>query len=197
MTMEQYLIIHILNQNFMNTEIRHMIVSSGRRIIAAALVLWYFTGLSFSQSTVSSFKDTKNQGEWWYPLLKKHNIDPSRFTFGSNLKPAADNVGGYTALELGDGASMVDSVMTIKKPVFIIMGDKDEYSIVKAESADHALSLRKITFTRGTVETFKFNSTDVSAVRNMTFDMLQIDTKTKRAIVKGIVGEAFTSQPHK
>ena len=64
---------------------------------------------------MSFLTDSKYETEWWYPLIKKHNIDPNQYTFGSNLKPDSSDPTGYTALELGKGAFIYDTILTIKE----------------------------------------------------------------------------------
>lgn len=172
----------------MITEIRPSLISFSRKTVTVILFLCIWTGVTFGQKNVSFLSDSKYENEWWYPLIKKHNIDPNQFTFGSNLKPASSDPAGYTALELGKGAYINDTILTIKDPIFIIKENDGEYNIVIAKSATHDLRISQINWENGKMESFKFKTDVINPIQSISFAELQIDTKTKRAIVKNVSG---------
>jgi len=172
----------------MITEIRPSLISFSRKTVTIILFLCFATVFTFGQKNVSFLSDSKYEKEWWYPLINKHNIDPTQFTFGSNLKPASINPTGYTALELGKGAYINDTILTIKDPIFIIKENDEEYNIVIAKSAAHNLRISQINWENGKMESFRFNNNEINPIQSISFDELQIDIKTKRTIVKSVSG---------
>jgi len=172
----------------MITEIRPSLISFSRKIVTVILFLCFGSTFTFSQKNVSFLNDSKYENEWWYPLIKKHNIDPNQFTFGSNLKPASSDPKGYTALELGKGAYMNDTIITIKDPIFIIKENEEEYNLIAAKSATHDLRISQIKWENGKMESFKFKTIEIKPTQSMSFAELQIDTKTKKALIKSISG---------
>ncbi|MBK7132438.1 MAG: hypothetical protein IPH69_06320 [Bacteroidales bacterium] len=157
------------------------------RYILFLLSLFVFN-FSNGQETKLSFTDSRFANEWWYPLIEKHNIDAAQFTFWSNLKPAADDPKGYTALELGTGASIKDTVITINDPVFIIKDNDDGYSFITAKTATHNLKISRIDWKNGRMKYYKIKSDEAEPVQNMTFDDLSYETRTKRMMAKKVKG---------
>lgn len=140
------------------------------------------------QDKITSLTDSKFEKEWWYPLIKKHNIDASGFTFWSSLKPSTHDTKGYTALELGTGAFIKDSILTISDPVFIIRENADDYYIVAAKSASHNLKITRINWENGNIESFLFDSDEPVPTQSFTFSDLSLEPKTKKMIAKKISG---------
>jgi hypothetical protein len=167
----------------MSTEIRPALTSVSRKTVSVILFLCFVTGFTFGQKNVSFLTDSKYENEWWFPLIKKHNIDPSQFTFGSNIKPASSNPKGYTALELGKGAYINDTILTIKDPIFIIKENDEEYNIFIAEFATHDLRISQINYENGKMESFNYKTIEIKPINSISFDGLQFDTKTKMAII--------------
>jgi len=173
----------------MSTKIRPSLISVSSKTVSVILFLCFIPGFTFGQKNVSFLTDSRFENEWWFPLIKKHNIDPSLFTFGSNFKPASSNTKGYTALELGKGAYINDTILTIKDPIFIIKENDEEYNIFMAESATHDLRISQINYENGKMESFKYKTSEIKPNISISFDELQFDTKTTRAkIIRYVSG---------
>jgi hypothetical protein len=162
-----------------------------RKIVAVILFSCIGSAFTFSQENKSLFSDSKYENEWWFPLIKKHNIDPKQFTFWSNIKSESGNATGYTALELGKDAFINDTILTIKDPIFIIKENEEEYNLVIAESASHDLRISQIKWENGKVESFKFKATLLRPTQSLAFGELQMDTKTKKTLIKMIRGVVY------
>lgn len=159
-----------------------------RKTFIITLLFCFGIGISYGQDKITSLTDSKFEKEWWYPLIKKHNIDASGFTFWSSLKPSTDDPKGYTALELGTGAIIKDSILTIKDPVFIVRENADDYYIVAAKSASHNFQLARINWENGTIESFLFITEEPVPTQSFTFSELSLDPKTRRMKAKKISG---------
>jgi hypothetical protein len=164
-------------------------ISIIRKTIVINLFLWFIITCVLSQDNKPSFTDSKYENEWWFSLIKKHNIDPNKFTFWGNIKPASSDPKGYTALELGEGSFIKDNILIIRNPVFLIKENEEEYNIVSAISASHKLrGLSEIEWDNGKIESFKFKTLKVDPTRSLLFDTLTMDTKTKRSTIKSVSG---------
>jgi hypothetical protein len=172
----------------MSTKKRSSGILLSIRIVFVTILLFIGIAISSGQEKKISLTDSRFEKEWWYPLIKKHNIDASQFTFWSSLKPSSEDSKGYTALELGTGADIKDTVLTIKDPVFIIRESEDDYYIVVAESAVHNLKLSQISWENGKLESFLFKSEEPVPIQSFTFNDLSLDPKTRRMIVKNLSG---------
>ena len=63
-----------------------------------------------------------------------------------------------------------------------------EYNIVIAKSATHDLKISQINWENGKMESYKFLTNEIKPLQSISFDELQFDIKTKRAIVKNVTG---------
>jgi hypothetical protein len=158
------------------------------RIVFVTLLLCLGIAFSYSQETKLSFTDTRFADEWWFPLIEKHNIDAAQFTFWSSLKPASDDPKGYTALELGTGASIEDTVLTINDAVFIIRDNDDGYTLITAKTASHNLKISRINWKDGKMRYFKIQTDESEPIQNMSFDDLSYETRTKKMVAKKVKG---------
>lgn len=159
-----------------------------RRIVSVTLSLYFGIAISSGQDKNTSFTDTQYEKEWWYPLIKKHNISAAQFTYWSSLRSSSEDSKEYIALELGTGADIKDKVLTIKDPVFIIRESEDDYYIVSAKSASHNLKISQISWENGKMESFLFKSEEPVPTQSFTFNELSLDPKTKRMIAKKVTG---------
>lgn len=159
-----------------------------KRIVSVTLSLYFGIAFSYGQEKKSVFTDSQFELEWWYPLIKKHNIDAAQFTYWSSLRSSSEDSKGYTALELGTGADIKDKVLTIKDPVFIIRESEDDYYIVVAKSASHNLIIGQIRWENGKLESFLFKSNEPVPTQSFTFNDLSLDPKNRRMIAKKISG---------
>jgi hypothetical protein len=153
-------------------------------ILSTILCLLLGNVFTYGQDKVSFLTDPKHVTEWWFPLIKKHNIDPTQFTFGSNLKPDSSDPNGYIALELGGTPNLKDTILTIKDPVFIIKENEETYMIVTAKTAIHLKD--QIKWEDGKIEQYKFNSSDLKPSQSFSFIELQMNPRTKQVVIKNI-----------
>jgi hypothetical protein len=156
-------------------------------LIFVTLLLFLGITVSYGQESKLLFTNSRFAGEWWYPLIEKHNIDASQFTFWSSYKPATDDPKGYTALELGTGATVKDKVLTINDVVFIIRDD-DGYSFITAKTATHNLKINRIDWKNGSMKYFKTSQDEAEPVQSMSFEDLSYETRTKRMVAKKVKG---------
>ena len=154
------------------------------RIVVVILILFLGIAASYGQESKLLFTDSRFAGEWWYPLIKKHNIDASQFTFWSNIKPATGDPKGYTALELGTGASISDTLLTINDPVFIIRDNDEGYTLITAKTATHNLKIGRIDWKNGRMQYFKTKPYEAEPVQSMSFEDLSYETRTKKMVAK-------------
>lgn len=156
------------------------------KIPAVILLLFVGSALASGQDKISFLTDPRYETEWWFPLIKKHNIDPNQFSFGGNLKPGANEPDEYTALELGGTAFINNKIITINDAAFFIKEKDDTYNLITAKSASHDLVDGKIRFECGKIEEYKFKSSELSPVRSSSFIKLQMDPATKEIVITGI-----------
>jgi hypothetical protein len=158
------------------------------RIVVVILLLFLGIEVSFGQESKLLFTDSRFDSEWWYPLIEKHNIDASQFTFWSNIKPAKGDTKGYTALELGTGASISDTLLTINDPVFIIRDNDKGYTLITAKTATHNLKISRIDWKNGRMQYFKTKPDEAEPVQSMSFEDLSYETRTKKMVAKKVKG---------
>lgn len=158
------------------------------RIVFVTLLLCLGITFSFGQDKITSLTDKQFEKEWWYPLIKKHNINASGFTYWSSLKPSPGDQKGYTALEMGTGAIIKDTILTINDPVFIVRESEHDYYIVSAKSASHNYKITRINWEDGNLESFLFVSEEPVPTQSFTFSDLSLEPKTKKMIAKKISG---------
>jgi hypothetical protein len=139
------------------------------------------------QDKITSLTDRQYEKEWWFHLIEKHNINAALYTYRSNIKPATDDPKGYTALELGTGATVKDKVLTINDVVFIIRDD-DGYSFITAKTATHNLKINRIDWKNGSMKYFKTSQDETEPVQSMTFDDLSYETRTKKMVARKVKG---------
>ncbi len=157
------------------------------RILFVNILLLLGNGVSYGQESKLSFTDSRFANEWWYPLIEKHNISAGQFTFWSNIKPAENDPKGYTALQLGAGAFIKDTILTINDAVFIIK-DNDGYSFITAKSASHNLKISRIDWKNGRMQYFKTKPDEAEPVQSMSFEDLSYETRTKKMVAKKVKG---------
>jgi hypothetical protein len=168
----------------MTTKNKPLINAQSSKTIAVLLLFCLSSVTTFCQEEKSSFGDSKYENEWWFPLIKKHQIDPTLFSSWGNIKPESNTTTGFTALELGKGAYVNDTSLIIKDPIFIIKENEEEYNLVFAKSASHNLRNSQIIWKNGKIETYKFNTKAVIPTLSYSFDELKMDTKTNKVLVK-------------
>jgi len=119
-----------------------------RKIAAISLFLILSVTLTFSQEFKQNDSMMNYQNEWWYPILKKHNLEPSGFNNFDKI------------FEMGTKNSINNKIVTLENAFFLIKPLGDEYVIIKSPLAYHNLDKNTIEGDEGTMETFKINSGD-------------------------------------
>lgn len=153
------------------------------RKLSSVLLFFMMTAtLTFSQDTLTINKPEPSgnfENEWWFPLLRKHNIDLKHYTYFGNYKPGQGDSTGQTALELGCNASINKKLFTLKEPVFIIRENDDTYTLITAEFASLDMANSRKIWIKGKIEGFKFKTMDLNPTQSLTYDTLSMDSKTK------------------
>jgi beta-lactamase regulating signal transducer with metallopeptidase domain len=102
----------------------------------------------------------KFKNEWWYPILKKHNVEPSGF---NNFEKV---------FEMGSTNSIKDRVVTLENAFILLRIDANEYGIIKSPLAYHDLDKNIIECDEGTIIYYEFNSVDINPRLKITFNKL-------------------------
>ena len=112
----------------------------------AAIQLFFFVTvtLTFSQELKNNTFDIQN--EWWYPLLIKHNVNPSGYNNFKNI------------FEMGETNSIVDGVCTLTNAFMIIKDSVDNYMIIESPLIIHDLNNEIIKANSDTIRRFKKDS---------------------------------------
>ena len=100
------------------------------------------------------------ENEWWYPILKKHNIEPSGF---NNYEKV---------FEMGSKNSINNKVVTLENAFFLIRTNDDNYHILKSPLAFHDLDKNIISCDDGIIETFSLNSNNIKPLHKKIFKKL-------------------------
>lgn len=116
------------------------------KIAAIPLFLILGVTLTFSQENIPKGNLMNYQNEWWYPILKKHNLEPGAFNNFEKI------------FETGTKNSINDRVVTIENAIFIIKSKTDDYTILKSPLAFHDLDKKSISGAEGTYETYSLKS---------------------------------------
>ena len=97
------------------------------------------------------------QKSWWYPILKKHNIEPRGF---NTFDPV---------FEMGTTNSINDKIVTLKNAIFLIRQDSNSYNIIKSPLAYHNLDKKTIEAEEGTMKSYYTTSKDTVLIATYTF----------------------------
>lgn len=170
----------IKNRIIMMTKSRPSHNAILRKISAISLFLIMAITLTFSQEIKKVENVINYENEWWYPILKKHNVEPGGF---NNFEKV---------FEMGTTNSIKDRVVTLENAFILVRIDADEYKIIKSPLAYHNLDKNIIECDEGTVISYDFKSEDIKPIMEVIFKKLicQLNgVKPKMQIkeVKGIV----------
>ncbi len=139
--------------------------SPGKAVFAKITAVFLFfmlaAALTFSQEKKQGVSDMHFDKEWWYPILKKHHVEPHAFNNFEKI------------FEMGTQNSIDNQVVTIKDAFFLIKSNDNEYIIIKSPVAYHHLDNNQIEASEGTVETYRFNSKEVKPVSILNFKNLR------------------------
>jgi len=115
-----------------------------RKIAAIQLFFFMAVTLTFSQEQKSNMFNFQN--EWWYPILVKHNVNPSGYNNFKNI------------FEMGETNSIIDGVCTLTNAFMIIRDSVDNYMIIESPLIIHDLNNEIVRANSGTVKKFKKDS---------------------------------------
>lgn len=157
-----------------------------RKIAAISIFLIMAITLTFSQEAKIRTNVVNYENEWWYPILQKHKVDIKQFNFINTFNTGSSDSIRSLAFEIGNCDSINKSILTLKDPVFILRESDDAYSFIKAKLAIHDLENNQIKWKVGKIEEFSYKTEDFEPSKSYSFDELNIDLKTNKAIIKNI-----------
>jgi beta-lactamase regulating signal transducer with metallopeptidase domain len=131
-----------------------------RKIFAITLFLIMAITLTFSQEIKKVDSTMNYQKSWWYPILKKHNIEPRGF---NTFDPV---------FEMGTTNSINDKVVTLKNAIFLIRQDSNIYIIMKSPLAYHNLDMKTIEAEEATLKSYSTLSRDTLPITTHSFTNL-------------------------
>jgi hypothetical protein len=133
-----------------------------RKIATIPLFLILAITLALGQENKPKDSVMNFENEWWSPILKKHNIEPSGFNnFGK-------------VFEMGTKNTINNRIVTLENAFFLIKNSNGEYYILKSPLAYHDLDKNIITCDKGTMETFKIKSEDTESFEKQSFEKLKL-----------------------
>jgi|GEM_PF-3281698 len=132
-----------------------------RKLATVPLFLILIITLAVGQNNKPIISNVMSiENEWWYPILKKHNIEPSGF---NNYEKV---------FEMGTKNSINNKVVTLENAFFLIRTNDDNYHILKSPLAFHDLDKNIISCDDGILETFSFNSNNIKPLHKKIFKKL-------------------------
>ncbi len=138
----------IKSRIYMMTKSNPLHKSILRKSLAISLFLLMAITLTFSQEIKKTDFDKKYQEAWWYPILKKHNMEARAF---NTFDPV---------FEMGTTNSIDGRIVTLENAVFVI-NDSDKYTIIKTPLAIHDLDKNIIKGDKEvTIDVYKYNLED-------------------------------------
>lgn len=165
----------IKNRINMMTKVYPLHMALLRKILAVVLFLFMAFTLTFSQEIKKPEKVSHFENEWWYPILKKHNLDPLRF---NNF----DKV-----FEMGSSNSISEKrIVTLNNAFFLIKQGDNEYMIIKASIGHHDLNKNIIDGDNGvTIEQYSINSTNIIPLERISCKSVSFDIDKNKVFVSG------------
>lgn len=157
-----------------------------RKIVAISFFLFLGIVFTFSQVNKINTNVLNNENEWWYPILQKHKVDIKQFNFMSTFNTGSSDSIRSIAFEIGNCDSTNKSILTLRDPVFILRESDDAYNFIIAKFAIHDLESSQIKWKEGKMEEFGYKTKDFEPSKSYSFDELNIDLKTNKAIIKNI-----------
>jgi hypothetical protein len=140
-----------------------------RKVAAISVFLILAISLAFSQEIKQSdtVSTLKYQNEWWYPILKKHNI-------------VLRNFNTYTDIfEMGTKISS-DGKTEIFGDAFIIIKENDKYLILKSPKASHIMKKKIIECDEVIAKTYKLKSDNIEPLSEKKFKKSWIQIKDEK-----------------
>ena len=149
------------NRLIMMTQRTSPNVAIFRKLATVPLFLILFITLAVGQNSKPIMGNGMSlENEWWYPILKKHNIEPLGF---NNYEKV---------FEMGTKNSINNKIVTLENAFFLIRTNDDNYHILKSPLAFHDLDKNIISCDDGIIETFSFNSNNIKPLHKKIFKKL-------------------------
>lgn len=117
-----------------------------KKIVAIPLFLILTVTLCFCQESKPKENMLNIESEWWYPILKKQNIELGAFNNFSNV------------FETGSKNSIYNRIATLENATFIIKDKYENYLIVKSPLAYHDLDKNIIRGEKGVCSSYDLKS---------------------------------------
>jgi phosphate/sulfate permease len=148
----------IKNRLIMMTKSRPSHNAFLRKIAAIPLFLILAIILTFCQKINQQTDNVFNyQDEWWYPILKKHNVVPSGFNNFERI------------FEMGTKNSINDRVVTLENAFILSRPDSVGYFIIKSPLVYHDLDKNTIKGDDGIIEMYNLKSGDIKPTQTLHF----------------------------
>jgi hypothetical protein len=146
----------IKNRLIMMTKSRPSDNAFFRKVAAIPLFLILAIILTFCQK-INQQKDNvfNYQDEWWYPILKKHNVVPSGFNNFERI------------FEMGTKNMINNRVVTLENAFILTRPDSAGYFILKSPLAYHDLDKNTIKGSDGIMETYNLKSKDIKPISTL------------------------------
>ena len=148
----------IKNRLIMMTKSRPSHNAFLRKIAAVPLFLILAIILTFCQKIEQQKDNVFNyQDEWWYPILKKHDVVPSGFNNFERI------------FEMGTKNMINDRVVTLENAFILSRPDSVGYFIIKSPLAYHDLDKNTIKGDDGIIEMYNLKSKDIKPTQTLHF----------------------------
>jgi len=158
----------MMTQNFPNNN------AILRKLSAISLIIILAITFSCSKETPNTGNLSNFKNEWWFPILKKHNLTPG----GSN--------NFEKVFEMGTTNSITNRIVTLENALFLLKPDGDEYTIIRSTKAFHDLDMNIIEAEEGTMESYSLKSEDINPLRKFSFAYLKYQVNDQKVEVKNI-----------
>jgi beta-lactamase regulating signal transducer with metallopeptidase domain len=146
----------VKNRLIMMTKSRPLHNASLRKIATIPLFLILAIILTFCQKVNQQKYNAFNyQDEWWYPILKKHNVVPHGFNNFDRI------------FEMGTKNMINDRVVTLENAYILSRPDNNGYFILKSPLAYHDLDKNTISGDDGIMETYNLKSEDIKPAETL------------------------------
>ena len=148
----------IKNRLIMMTKSRPSHNAILRKIAAVPLFLILAILLTFCQKIDQQKDNAFNyQDEWWYPILKKHNVVPSGFNNFERI------------FEMGTKNMINDRVVTLENAFILSRPHNSGYFILKSPLVYHDLDKNTVKGDDGIIEMYNLKSEDIKATQPLHF----------------------------
>jgi len=147
-----------------------------KKIILVPIIAVLVVLISCSKEDTQSLSDYGSVGiefhnnmknEWWYPILKKHNIEPQGFNNFQNV------------FEMGTKNSIDNKIVTLENAFFLIRTDSNNYMIFRSPLAYHDLDSNIIIGEEGSLEKYSLKSKDTISLETLTAKKIKIQLNGK------------------